>query len=101
MGGEQQNLVFIGTDGGSDQVLGIDQTLVKFEDCLVSGGSDPCDSLAMSRPQPGDVAREGVPQFYLHLVEAGRLMTGRPPPAQLELAVVSPGVDLPAGRQGH
>ena len=95
MGGEQQNLVFIGTDGGSDQVLGIDQTLVKFEDCLVSGGSDPCDSLAMSRPQPGDVAREGVPQFYLIL------MTGRPPPAQLELAVVSPGVDLPAGRQGH
>ena len=36
MGGEQQNLVFIGIDGGSDQVLGIDQTLVKFEDSLVS-----------------------------------------------------------------
>ena len=53
MGGEQQNLVFIGTDGGSDQVLGIDQTLVKFEDSLVSGGSDPCDSLPMCRPQPG------------------------------------------------
>ena len=65
MGGEQQNLVFIGTDGGSDQILGIDQTLVKFEECLVSGGSDPCDSLAVCRPQPGDVAREGVPQLRL------------------------------------
>ena len=91
--------MFVGTDGGTNQVLSIDQALVKFQDGLVSGCSDPRHSLAVSCSQPGDVAGEGVPQLNLHLGQAG-VMT-RPLPAKLELAVVSPGVNLATGCEGH
>ena len=36
VGGEQQHMVLVGTDGGAGQALGIDEALVEFEKGLVS-----------------------------------------------------------------
>ena len=85
VGGQQQHLVLVGGDCRPHQVLGVDQTLVQLEHGLVRGAQ----------------AREGVPQLHLHLGEAGGQLGPRRLSAQLVLAVVSPCVNFPRGRESY